>query len=88
MEGATRGTGVSRMHTAAELGFPEPRKMATRPVDSMASMILEGGSVPFVVTSFDGMEKEVSEMPGSLERALEMSAVQESQVMGTEKVAS
>ena len=54
----------------------------------MADMMFEGGSVPLVVTSLEGREKVVSWIPGSLERAEEISWVQDSQMMGTEKVAS
>ena len=76
------------MQTAAELGLPEPRRIALRPVDWIAAIILEGGSVLLVVTSFEGMEKLVSSMPCRLDRAREISSVQDSQVIGTEKVAS
>ena len=76
------------MHTAALFALPEPRSMAARPVDWIAEMIEEGGSVPTTVTSLEGIEKDVFCTPGSLDRAVEMSVVQLSQVMGTEKVAS
>ena len=76
------------MHTAALFGFPDPRSIAARPVDWIAAMIWEGASVPRTVTSLEGMEKVVDWMPGSVESALEISDVQPSQVMGTERVAS
>ena len=34
------------MHTPAEFDFPLPRKIASRPVDSMAETIDEGAAVP------------------------------------------
>ena len=37
---------VSRMHTAALSAFPEPRRMASRPVDSMAETMVLGAAVP------------------------------------------
>lgn len=76
------------MQTAALFTLPEPRNMAVRPVDCMADMILEGGSVPVVVTILDVSENDVSRMPGSCSRTLEMSLTQPSQVIGTENEAS
>ena len=48
------------MQTAALFALPEPRSIAARPVDWIADMMVEGGSVPLVVISFKGMEKVVS----------------------------
>ena len=76
------------MHTAAEFGFPEPRSMASRPVDWMVEMRVEGGEVDFIVTRREGMEKEVAVMLGSFERVFLMSVTQVSHSRGTEKVAS
>ncbi len=82
------GGGVSKMQTAALLLFPEPRRMAGRPVDWMAEIILEGGAVAFVVRSCLEREKEVCCMPSSFESARDISVMQESQCMGMAKVAS
>ena len=76
------------MHTAALFAFPDPRSIAARPVDWIAEIMFEGGSVPLVVTIFDGIEKDVSCMPGNCLSALERSLTQLSQDIGTEKVAS
>ena len=57
-EGRAEG-GSSRMHTAALLERPEPRRMAGRPVDWMAEMMVEGGVVPVVVSIEVGIENEV-----------------------------
>lgn len=76
------------MHTAALLAVPVPRRIAGRPVDWMVEIMLEGGVVVVVVRSWVGREKEVDWMPSSRESAREMSWMQESQCMGTEKVAS
>lgn len=75
------------MQTAALLEFPEPRRMAGRPVDWMAAMICEGGVVAVVVRSWVGSEKVVSSMPLSFDSTPEISLMQESQCMGTEKLA-
>ena len=55
--------GVSRIQTAALLAFPEPRRIAGRPVDWMADIIAEGGVVPVVVRREVGREKKVDWMP-------------------------
>ncbi len=81
------GGGVSRMHTAALLVLPEPRRMAVRPVSWMADMMAEGAAVDVVVRSCWGREKDVSCSPGSLDNAADRSLIQASQCMGTEKVA-
>jgi len=67
---------------------PDPRKIAERPVDWMEDIMAEGGVVPVVVSMEVGSEKVVEWMPGSLERAEEMSRMQASHSRGTEKVAS
>lgn len=67
---------------------PDPRKMAGRPVNWMAAIMAEGGVVPVVVSMEVGSEKVVEWMPGSCERAEEMSRMQASHSRGTEKVAS
>lgn len=51
------------MQTAAELGWPEPRRMASRPVDWMVEMRVEGAAVEVMVTMREGREKFVEEMP-------------------------
>lgn len=56
--------GSSRIQTAAESGRPDPRRMASRPVDWMVAMMVEGGAVEVMVTRREGMEKVVEEMPG------------------------
>lgn len=76
------------MQTAALLGFPEPRRIAGRPVDWMANIISEGDAVDLVVTTCFEIEKEVSCMPSRFESAPDISLTQESQCMGTAKVAS
>ena len=81
------GGGVSSMQTAALFAAPVPRMMAVRPVDCMAEIIVEGGVVVVVVTSWSGREYSVDCMPGTLLRAPDMSSVQALQVIGTEKVA-
>ena len=86
-DGGVGGGGVSRMHTAALFGLPEPRRMAVRPVSWIVDIIAEGGVVDVVVRSCFGREKSVSCMPGSLDKARDMSLMQASQCMGTEKVA-
>lgn len=58
------GGGISRMQTAAEFGWPEPRRMASRPVDWMVVIRVEGGAVEVMVTRLEGREKVVLEMPG------------------------
>ncbi|KAL9023659.1 MAG: hypothetical protein Q9196_007060, partial [Gyalolechia fulgens] len=55
--------GISSMQTAAEFGLPEPRRMASRPVDWMVEIKVEGGEVEVMVTRPEGMEKKVEEMP-------------------------
>lgn len=75
------------MHTAALFAFPEPRRMAVRPVSWIVDMIAEGGVVDVVVRSCCGREKSVWCMPGSLDKAADISLMQSSQCMGTEKVA-
>ena len=85
--GGIGGGGVSRIHTAALFALPEPRRMAVRPVSWIADMIAEGAVVDLVVRSCFGREKSVSCMPGILERAPDISLMQASQCMGTEKVA-
>lgn len=55
--------GSSRMQTAAEFGFPDPRRMASRPVDWMVPIRVEGGEVEVIVIRREGMEKVVEEMP-------------------------
>ena len=87
-DGGVGGGGVSRMHTAALFAFPEPRRMAVLPVSWMVEMIAEGGAVDVVVRSCFGREKSVFCTPGSLDRAPDISSMQVSQCMGTEKVAS
>ena len=47
------------MHTAALLERPEPRRMAGRPVDWMADIMVEGGVVPDVVSIEVGIENDV-----------------------------
>jgi len=54
----------------------------------MAFIMAEGGVVPVVVSMEVGSEKVVEWMPGSFERAEEMSRTQASHSSGTEKVAS
>ena len=54
----------------------------------MAFIMAEGGVVPVVVSMEVGREKVVEWMPGSFERAEEMSRTQASHSSGTEKVAS
>lgn len=56
--------GISRMQTAAELGAPEPRRMASRPVDWMVEISVEGALVEVMVMRELGMEKAVEVMPG------------------------
>lgn len=56
--------GISRMQTAAELGAPEPRRMASRPVDWMVEIKVEGAVVEVMVMRELGMEKAVEVMPG------------------------
>lgn len=60
------GGGVSRMQTAAVSGAPEPRRMASRPVDWMADIRCEGGDVDVMVTRREGREKDVEDMPVGL----------------------
>lgn len=67
---------------------PDPRKIAGRPVDWIVDIIAEGGVVPVVVSMEVGREKVVEWMPGSLDKADEMSWMQASHSSGTEKVAS
>lgn len=88
-EGGTEEEGgISRMHTAAEFELPEPRRMASRPVDWMVEIKVEGGEVEVMVTRREGIEKEVEEMPSIFERADLISLTQLSHFRGTEKVAS
>lgn len=54
------------MQTAAVLGAPEPRRMASRPVDWMADIRCEGGEVDVMVTRWEGREKDVEDMPVGL----------------------
>ncbi len=54
----------------------------------MLDIMAEGGVVPVVVSMEVGMEKVVEWMPGSFERAEEISLTQASHSSGTEKVAS
>lgn len=75
------------MHTAALFAFPEPRRMAARPVSWIADIIAEGGAVDVVVRSCFEREKSVPCMPESLAKAPDISLMQASQWMGTEKVA-
>ena len=86
-DGGVGGGGVSRMHTAALLTLPEPRRMAVRPVSCIVDIMAEGGVVDVVVRSCFGRENSVCCMPGSLDRAVDISSMQASQCMGTEKVA-
>lgn len=51
------------MQTAAELGAPEPRRMASRPVDWMVDIRVEGAVVEVMETREVGMEKVVDVMP-------------------------
>ncbi len=51
------------MQTAAELEAPEPRRMASRPVDWMVLMRIEGGVVEVIETRREGIEKLVEVMP-------------------------
>ncbi len=88
VKGGVSAGGVSRIQTAALLAFPEPRRMAGRPVDWMADIISEGDAVDLVVRSCLEIVKEVSCMPSSWESAPDMSLTQESQCIGTAKVAS
>lgn len=62
--------------------------MAGRPVDWMAEIIVEGLAVALVVRSCWEREKEVFWMPSSFESVREISVMQDSQCMGTAKVAS
>lgn len=75
------------MHTAALLAFPEPRRMAVRPVSWIADMIADGGVVDVVVRSCFDRENSVPCMPETLDKAPDISLMQASQCMGTEKVA-
>ena len=43
---------VSKMHTPALLDFPLPRRIASRPVDSMAETMEEGEAVPSINTNW------------------------------------
>lgn len=62
-EGVEEEGGISSMHTAAEFGLPDPRRIASRPVDWIVEIKVEGGEVEVMVTRREGMEKEVVEMP-------------------------
>lgn len=52
------------MQTAAELGAPEPRRMAARPVDWIVEIRVEGAVVEVMETRLWGREKVVEVMPG------------------------
>ena len=86
-DGEVDAVGVSRMHTAALLALPDPRRIAVRPVSWIVVIIVEGGVVDVVVNICLGREKSISCKPGSVDKALDMSLMQASQCMGTEKVA-
>ena len=58
------------MHTAALLLPPEPRRIAGRPVDWMADIIVDGGVVPIVVSMEARREKVVEWMPVKLSKGL------------------
>lgn len=75
------------MQTAALLALPDPRSIAVLPVFCIAAIIAEGGVVDVVVSDLFGREKSVVCMPGRVDNALEMSLMQASQVISTEKVA-
>lgn len=42
---------------------PDPLKIAFLPVSSIALMIFDGGSVPFILTICNSSENEISWMP-------------------------
>ena len=54
---------ISRIATAALLLAPEPRTIASRPVEAIAERIWEGGALPVVVRVALEMEADVSVMP-------------------------
>ncbi|KAL8879703.1 MAG: hypothetical protein Q9198_002734 [Flavoplaca austrocitrina] len=78
------------MQTAAELGAPEPRRMASRPVDWIVEMMTEGAAVEVMDMKELGMEKLVKseDEPSIFDKALLMSETQDSHLSGTEKMAS
>ena len=80
------GECVSRIHTAALLDFPLPRRMASRPVDWMAETMLDGGVVPVMWMSWVARSAETEWMPGRSFKVLETDSMQESQWRGTAKV--
>lgn len=86
-DGGVEGGGVSRMQTAALFDFPDPRRIAVRPVFCIADIMAEGGVVDVVVNILFGRENSVFCMPGNFDSAPEMSLMQVLQVMSTEKVA-
>lgn len=86
-DGGIGGGGVSRIHTAALFALPEPRRIAVRPVSWIVEIMAEGGVVDVMVRSCFERERSVSSMPGSLDKALDISLMQALQCMGTEKVA-
>ena len=51
------------MQTAAELGAPLPRRMASRPVDWMAETTEDGGAVPVIATSWEARLASIFVMP-------------------------
>ena len=56
---------VSRMQTAALSALPEPRRMASRPVDSIAATMLDGATVPVMDIRLSFREAETLWMPAN-----------------------
>lgn len=52
------------MQTAALSALPEPRRMASRPVDSIAETMEEGAALPVTEMSWDFRSAETLWMPG------------------------
>jgi hypothetical protein len=77
------GSNDSKIHTAAELGFPVPRIMASLPVFWIDDTISDGGASPTVVTILLRKLTSNELTPGSPFKASETESTQELHSIGT-----